>query len=128
MPGNTDRQVKLLISEKLDKLKLGKYELEDVLFVPSMEIEKHEPVVQALFKSTIEVTGKRPKIEGCGLWNDAWMLTERGIPCVAGFGPDGGVDIDPNGVGEWVSLESLKEITKIYARTIVGYLGGEVKN
>lgn len=128
MPGNTDKQVKLLITEKLDKLKLGTWEIEDILFVPSMEIEKHEPVVQALYKSSLEVIGRKPKIEGCGMWNDAWMLSARGVPCIAGFGPDGGVDINRDGVGEWVNLDSLKQITKIYARTIVGYLGAEIKN
>lgn len=119
MPGNTDTQVKLWIQDKLSQVDRLNWEVEDLLFVPSMEIDKNEPVVQALVQAARNVLGKVPKIEGCGPWNDAWMLTRRDIPCVAGFGPDGGDDGD----GEWVDLESLKKATIIYAQAAVSYLG-----
>ncbi len=122
MPGNSDKQVHLWIEEKLAPLTNIKWEIEDLLFVPSVEIERNEPIVQILFNQTKEVLGSSPKVEGCGPWNDAWMLVNRDIPCIAGFGPEGG---DDEG-GEWVDLESLKKVTAIYARTIIEYLG-EVK-
>jgi glutamate carboxypeptidase len=119
MPGNTDTQVKLWIEDKLSQVDRLKYEIEDILYVPSMEIDKNEGIVQVMAERAREVLGKTPKIEGCGPWNDAWMLTSRDIPCVAGFGPDGG---DENGE-EWVDLESLKKATIIYAQSAAAYLG-----
>lgn len=119
MPGNTDTQVKLWISDKLDQVKGLNWEIEDLLFVPSMEIDKNEPVVQSLAVAAKNVLGSTPKIEGCGPWNDSWMLTSRDIPCVAGFGPDGGEGPE----GEWVDLESLKKATMIYAQAAASYLG-----
>ena len=122
MPGNSDRQVRLWMEEKLAGLSTVKWEVEDLLYVPSVEIERNEPIVQVLAASAREVLGKMPKIEGCGPWNDAWMLITKDVPCIAGFGPDGGED----GGAEWVDLESLRQVTAIYARTIMEYLG-EVK-
>jgi len=95
------------------------WELEDLLFVPSMEIERSEGLVQVMAEQAKEVLGKQPKLEGCGPWNDAWMLTSKDVPCIAGFGPDGGEGPE----GEWVDLDSLKKVTQIYARVIVEYLG-----
>lgn len=47
------------------------------------------------------------------------MLVNKDVPCVAGFGPDGGEEDDT----EWVDLESLKKVTAVYARAIIEYLG-----
>ncbi len=120
MPGNTDLQVKLWMQERLSTLPDVKWEIEDLLFVPSMELDRSEPVVQALAAEAKEVLGVAPKLEGCGPWNEAWMLTSKDIPGVAGFGPDGG---EEEMEGEWVDLESLKKVTEIYARLIVSWLG-----
>lgn len=119
MPGNSDKQVHLWIEERLAPITTIKWEIEDLLFVPSVEIERNEPIVQSLFNQSKEVLGMSPKVEGCGPWNESWMLVNKDIPCVAGFGPDGG---EENG-NEWVDLESLKKVTAIYARTIIDYLG-----
>lgn len=119
MPGNTDVQVKMWMQERLATLSGVKCEVEDILFVPAVEIDRHEPVVQSLAGQAKSILGKEPRLEGCGPWNDAWMLVTRDIPCIAGFGPNGGEDTD----GEWVDLESLKQVTMIYARTAADYLG-----
>lgn len=119
MPGNTDKQVRLWMDDKLAGVEGLEYRIEDLLFVPSMEIDKNEKIVQMLSNQAKEELGGKPRLEGEGSWNDAWMLTEKDIPCVAGFGPDGGRDKE----GEWVDLESLRKVTAIYARTILDYLG-----
>lgn len=121
MPGNSDKQVRMWMEEAIkfhcpDVI----YEIEDLVYVPSVEIAKHEEIVDTLLKNMMEVTGRKPKIAGAGPWNDAWMLVTRGIPTVAGFGPDGE---NAHGANEYVSLDSLKEVTKIYLRTVVDYLG-----
>ena len=121
MPGNTDKQVQLWIRNRLGRLPDVKWELEGVLFVPSMEIERSEPVVQILATKTQNIAGKKPKIEGCGPWNDAWMLTSRDVPCIAGFGPDGGESEDS--MNEYVDLESLRMVTEILSLTLGEYLG-----
>lgn len=124
MPGNSDKQVKIWIREKLVALAGIRYELEDLLFVPSVEIDKKEEVVELLSKYAQEVLGLTPKIEGSGPWGDAWMLVTRDIPTVSGFGPDGE---GYHGVNEWVDLDSLQKVTEIYAKTIVDYLGVKEK-
>lgn len=119
MPGNTDLQVRLWIEDRLEGVSDLKWELKDLLFVPSMEIERSDGWVQVMAEQAKEVLGKAPKLEGCGPWNDAWMLTSKDVPCIAGFGPDGGEGEE----GEWVDLESLKKVTQVYARAIVEFLG-----
>lgn len=119
MPGNSDRQVRLWMEEKLAPLTSVKWEIEDLLYVPSIEIEKNDNLVQMLASNAKDELGVMPKIEGCGPWNESWMLRKKDIPCIAGFGPDGG---EEDGV-EWVDLESLKKVTKIFTRTIIEYLG-----
>lgn len=120
MPGNSDKQVKLLIEEKLSHLKGVVWEIEDLLFVPAVEIDPKDDLVQVLVGEATDVLGQEPEVRGVGPWNDAWMYVNRDIPTICGFGPDG------EGVGtnnEWVSLKSLKQVTEIYARFIVKYLG-----
>lgn len=124
MPGNSDRQVKIWIREKLVNIPGLRYELEDVLFVPSVEIDRKEDIVEILGQHAKEVLGVAPKVEGSGPWGDAWMFVTNDIPTVSGFGPDGeGV----HGVNEWVDLASLQKVTEIYARAIVDYLGTREK-
>jgi acetylornithine deacetylase/succinyl-diaminopimelate desuccinylase-like protein len=123
LPGNTDMQVKIWIEEKLLGMSDIVYELVDELYVPPMEIEKTNKLVQMLLEQASEVLGKKPRLEGCGPWNDAWMLTcLADTPCIAGFGPDGSewTSVDER---EWVDLSSLKKVTEVYARTVWQYLG-----
>jgi succinyl-diaminopimelate desuccinylase len=63
----------------------------------------------------------RPPLEGVGPACDGWMFIERGIPAICGYGVQcGGV----HGADEWADLESLRNVTEIYARTILSYLSG----
>jgi len=49
------------------------------------------------------------------------MFLTRGIPTVCGYGVTcGGV----HGADEWVDIESLRQITEVYATTIKNYLAG----
>lgn len=125
MPGNSDRQVKIWIREKLATIPGLKYELEDLLFVPSVEIDRKEEIVEQLSKNAKEILGFSPKIEGSGPWGDAWMLATHDIPTISGFGPEGE---GYHGVNEWVDVESVRQVTEIYARLIVDYLGTRGKS
>jgi len=125
MPGNSDKQVKIWIREKLLTIPGIRYELDDLLFVPSVEIDRKEEIVELLARQTKDVLGCSPKIEGSGPWCDAWMLVTHDIPTVSGFGPDGA---GYHGVNEWIDLESLRKVTEIYARVIIEYLGNRGKD
>lgn len=118
LPGNSDSQVKMLIIERLAKLGI-RYELQDLLFVPSAEVDPKEPVVQALQLAAKEVFGYTPEPKGSGPSTDGWMLSKRDVPTVFGFGPEGSGE---HGRGEWVDLLSLKQVTEVYARMIAKFL------
>lgn len=120
MPGNSDKQVKIWIREKLASFPGLRYELDDLLFVPAVEIDRKEEIVEILNKHAKAVLNTAPKIEGSGPWNDAWMLVTHDIPTVSGFGPEGD---GYQGVNEWVDLASLQKVTEIYALVIMDYLG-----
>lgn len=121
MPGNSNQQVRIWMEECIrtncpDVI----FEIEDLVYVPSVEIAKNEEIVEVLARHATIVLGRKPKIAGAGPWNDAWMLVTRDVPTIAGFGPDGD---NAHAADEYVELESLKQVTKIYCRTIVEYLG-----
>lgn len=117
LPGNSDTQVKMLVVERLNKLGID-YEIQDILFVPSVEVDPRELVVESLQKAAKDVLGYLPQPKGAGPGTDGWMLSKRDIPTVFGFGPDGSGE---HGRGEWVELESLKKITEVYAKTVIKF-------
>jgi acetylornithine deacetylase/succinyl-diaminopimelate desuccinylase-like protein len=118
LPGNSDSQVKLLIVERLQKLGI-RYEISDLMFIPAVEIDVREPIVEIVQKEAAHVLGYKPETRGAGPGTDGWMLVKRDIPTIFGFGPEGQGE---HGKGEWVDLSSLKQVTEIYARTIAQFL------
>ncbi|MBI4035155.1 MAG: M20 family metallopeptidase [Candidatus Chisholmbacteria bacterium] len=119
MPGNSDTQVRLWIQEKLGGLGID-YEIEDLLFVPSMEIDPKEEIVSKMAVQVEAVAKIKPRLEGIGPWNDAWMLIKRDIPTVCQVPLIGG---GAHGADEWVDLKSLRQLTEVLARVMVDYLG-----
>jgi acetylornithine deacetylase/succinyl-diaminopimelate desuccinylase-like protein len=120
MPGNSGSQVRLLIEEKLSKVKGLNFQITDILYVPAIEVDPKEELVVRLGATAKEVMKKEPMKRGVGPWNDAWMYVAADIPAIGGFGPDGG---GVHQKGEWISLPSLKQITEIYAKLAIQYLG-----
>lgn len=118
MPGNSESQVKMLMVEKLQKLGI-KYEITDLMFIPAVEIDPREQIVEVVQEEAEKVLGKKPEARGAGPGTDGWMLVKRDVPTIFGFGPDGQGE---HGKGEWVDLKSLLKVTEIYARVIVKYL------
>lgn len=119
MPGNSDTQVKLWMREKLAHLGVD-YEVEDLLFVPSVEIDSKEEIVQVLAEEVEAAMRVKPRLEGIGPWNDAWMLIKKDIPTVCQMPLRGG---GAHSSEEWVDLASLRQLTEVLARTIVRFLG-----
>lgn len=118
LPGNSDTQVKMLMVEKLSKLGID-YEIQDIMFVPAVEIDPRENVVETLQEAAKEVLGYEPSVKGAGPGTDGWMMVKRDVPTIFGFGADGSGE---HGRGEWVELDSLKKITEVYARMAEKFL------
>lgn len=119
LPGNSDSQIKLLMVEKLAPLGL-KYEIEDLSYAPAVEVDSHEEVVASLQRAAKTVLGRVPAPKVSGPATEAWMFVKRDIPTIMGFGPDGGGAHERK---EWVDIDSLREITEVYANFIADYLG-----
>jgi acetylornithine deacetylase/succinyl-diaminopimelate desuccinylase-like protein len=120
LPGCDADTLERLMRARLDTLPGLRYTLERLLSVPAVEIAPDAEIVNLLARHTADITGRTPTRLGCGPWNDGWMFITRGIPAVCGFGPDGaGV----HGPDEYVDLDSLIAVTRIYARAAVEFLG-----
>lgn len=119
LPGNSEAQVKILMVERLQKLGVP-YEIQDLIYVPAVEIDSHDPLVLSLQKAAKAVYGVAPEAKVSGPATDGWMMIKRDIPTIMGYGPDGGGE---HGKGEWVDLASLQKTTEVYARFIADYLG-----
>ncbi len=120
LPGITGETVSNLIHQRLQQhgITPEHYQLEELLFVPAAETAEHTAIVQLLAEAAQQITGTRPPLEGCGPACDGWMFITRGIPAICGYGAAcGGV----HGADEWIDLESLRQLTSIYAHTIMAY-------
>ena len=120
LPGLSANAIKILIEEQLEKLSITSYRLDDLLVVPAVETDRKAEIVQTLASTVETMRGRRPRLEGSGPACDGWMFITRGIPAVCGYGVScGGV----HGADEWVELESLRQVTGVYAQAILQYLG-----
>lgn len=119
LPGINGNEIRHLIEEQLRELSIKSYQLDDLVSIPAVEIDQGSEVVQALTQAIQTVTGEKPRIEGAGPACDGWLFITRGIPTVCGYGAAcGGV----HGADEYVDLESVRNVTEIYAHTLMQYL------
>lgn len=119
LPGSSEEAIRQALTICLDQHADISYQFETVAFVPSAEIPQHAEIVQCLATNVEAVTGQTLRREGGGPACDGWMFISRGIPAVCGYGVAcGGV----HGADEWVDIESLRNVTKVYAQTIMHYL------
>ncbi|MGB9911275.1 MAG: M20 family metallopeptidase [Microgenomates group bacterium] len=117
LPGITQRSIEKKIKNKIDKLGLN-YKLIPLVYVPAVFIKKNELIVNILKKNAEKILGKSPAIEGSGPWSDMWMFISKGIPAV-NFGCDGG---GMHSKDKYVEVDSLIEVTKVYALTALDFL------
>jgi succinyl-diaminopimelate desuccinylase len=121
LPGISEEEMLKVLAGCFDNAGVS-YALETVGFVPSAEIPQDAWIVQCLSAAVESVTGTVLRREGGGPACDGWMFISRGIPAVCGYGVAcGGV----HGADEWVDIESLRSVTKVYAQAIMRYLGVE---
>jgi acetylornithine deacetylase/succinyl-diaminopimelate desuccinylase-like protein len=99
-----------------------RFELEVKNNLPAALVEAGHPLVRIAQDYTEVITGRRWAAEGAGPANEGYMLIQKGIPTLCGFGPSGG---GAHAVDEWVQLDSLTPTLAMYAGIIVEYLGGK---
>lgn len=120
IPGTSSEEIKHLIKKQLARVSINYYRLDDLVVVPPAETDPQAEIVQTLAAAVEAVTSTSTKREGSGPACDGWMFITRGIPTVCGYGvTHGGV----HGADEWADLESLCDITEVYAHTILHFLG-----
>ena len=94
-------------------------EFETYVSVPGAQInEKHE-MIQAIDANHERITGKRPEREVVTWCSDASVLTRYGVETV-NYGPSSG---PRDKEGEKVKIQTLVDITKIYALTAAELCG-----
>ena len=119
LPGLSAAEVKTLIITVLKRLSIEHYRLDDDVMISAAETDPQAEIVQTLAASVEAITGVRPSLEGSGPACDGWMFLARDIPTVCGYGVTcGGV----HGADEWVDLDSLRQVTAIYAITALKFL------
>lgn len=117
LPGMTEDAIRQTITTCLDQARIS-YQFEPLVFVPAAALSEEAEIVQIVSAAIEEITGKRVRCAGAGPACDGWMFLERGIPTICGYGVAcGGV----HGADEWADLVSLRQITEVYAQTIVTF-------
>jgi acetylornithine deacetylase/succinyl-diaminopimelate desuccinylase-like protein len=82
--------------------------------LPAAISDERAPVFAALASAVETVTGTTPPKTVAGPANEGYLLIERGIPTVCGFGVSGANAHAPN---EYVEIDSLVETAQIFALT-----------
>ena len=89
-------------------------------FLPGSAIPADHPIVKALSREYAQVTGKAPDVRGAPFACDVYVFNLYSpTPCVL-LGPRGGNAHAPD---EWVQIQDLVDLTKIFAGTAIEWCG-----
>ena len=117
LPGIDKKFMENQIKDRLEALDID-YKLTSIVYVPAAVVDEKEEIVQLLQKNAKLILNKELIAEGSGPWSDMWMFIKEGIPTV-NFGCQGE---GMHGKDEYVEIESVLEVTKIYALTAFDFL------
>jgi len=78
----------------------------------SFEVRRDADIVNAVLDATTTVLGGQPEVIGEPYWMDAALLSDVGIDTVV----VGAVGAGAHALEEWVSLDSVVQLTDILAR------------
>ena len=128
IPGENSQDILKQVDKFLNKLKkenpLLELEREDPFITsPSMQINRDEEIVQALFRCIRDNGAIEPKIRGVKFGTDAAIFVAQGIP-TAVFGP--GNIAQAHSEEEWVEIKQVAQAAEIIAQTIVVYQNEEI--
>jgi acetylornithine deacetylase len=89
-------------------------------FLPGSAIPADHPIVAALCREYAQVIGRAPEVRGAPFACDGYVFNLYSpTPCVI-LGPRGG---NPHAPDEWVQIQDLVDLTKIFALTAVEWCG-----
>jgi acetylornithine deacetylase len=98
----------------------AEFEFEPQLsWVPPAEIDSGHPLVTAAQQAAVEVLGESPPLSVFPGGTDAPWFDAASIPTIPAFGP--GILTCAHGPNERVSLKSIHEAARIYARTAAAF-------
>lgn len=128
IPGMTRDQVAATIESWLDVRRAADPELQVELvfepgldWIPPSELPEEHPLVPIVQSAARAVLGEAPPLSVFPGGTDAPWFARSGIPTLPSFGP--GMLTSAHGPNEFVSVRSLNEAAKMYARVIVDYCG-----
>lgn len=90
-------------------------------WVPPAEIDREHPLVAVVRDAAEEVLGRKPPLSVFPGGTDAPWFEAAGIPTIPSFGP--GILTCAHGPNECVSLESVAQAARIYARVAAAFCG-----
>ncbi|MEM2896279.1 MAG: M20 family metallopeptidase [Candidatus Bathyarchaeia archaeon] len=114
-------EIENIINELKEKDKELKVEVRRLPSVEPAEISPDERIVQEIKKAYKEVTGREPKIDGAGSYDDAHFLINQAKIPTAIFGPYGDPALS-GVVDEYVEIDKLIDATRTYAALMVNVL------
>ncbi len=128
IPGMTRDQVAATIESWLDARRAADPDLRAELvfepgldWIPPSELPEEHPLVPIVQSAAREVLGEAPPLSVFPGGTDAPWFAQSGIPTLPSFGP--GMLTSAHGPNEFVSVRSLHEAAKMYARVILDYCG-----
>lgn len=105
-----DKTIESTVQEQ-SKLKF-QYEL--LNYAPAAISDENAPVVTVLEELLRQITGMTAERVVAGPANEGYLLIERGIPTICGFGPTGD---NAHAADEYVNVQSLGETAAIFSLT-----------
>lgn len=88
------------------------------------ETDLNSPITAVLRENAKQITGQEPEVTGSSAADDTrWFVLSGGFPAVT-LGP-GGDNI--HGVDEYVLVDDLVSVSKIYAMTILGWCNSDAR-
>lgn len=89
-------------------------------FLPGSEIPADHPIVQTVSRAFTQSLGDAPVVRGAPFACDVFVFNEIAhVPCVI-LGPRGG---NAHSYDEWVIMQDLADLTRIFARSAVAWCG-----
>lgn len=89
-------------------------------YLPGSEIAADHPIVEAVSREYARVVGHKPEVRGAPFACDVYVFNLHSpTPCVL-LGPRGGNAHAPD---EWVQIQDLVDLTKIFAQSAVEWCG-----
>ncbi|HHW18068.1 MAG TPA: M20 family metallopeptidase [Firmicutes bacterium] len=126
VPGQDHRQIfeelkKIAATIEQEDTQGIRIELDWIEDRPVTEVAKDEPIVVAVAEAYRELTGKEPVYDGVpGATDGTFLQAWGGVPVVV---TGSGVREVPHQPDEWVDIDQLMETTRLYALSILKFLG-----